>query len=469
LIICCLLLCCIGQINAQTSHDSKSLNSYSFDLYRLTKVKNENLFLSPLSTYYALLLAYEGSSGKTKQEFKKVLYLENSEVLENGLLQNIAGPRDSYSGFNAYNAIWLDNRLNVKRQYRKAVSDKYFSDLKQTNFKNVQSSVLAINGWVTEKTNRKVNKIVSAENLDKDTRLVISNAVYFKGEWLNKFKKRYTHPSTFYSNAESLYTTNFMQQKEIVQYFENDELQFIAKPYKSSNLSFCILLPKKLFGIRKFEEKLNNRFLNDIIDQSAYAKILLYIPKFKMEWGSDLADALKIAGLKSAFSSEADFSGITKAKPLNLGSVLHKTWLELDEEKTEAAAATAVITVVGAGKLDAFKVFNADHPFVFFILDNRTRTILFMGRYVIPLQGEKIVEDKEKLAGKVGYRKGEPFSRGDQSREILYIVDDKVVSEDEFKAIKPENIETINVFSESSEISKYSSKDFIGVVKVTLK
>jgi serpin B len=459
----------IGQLNAQTQGYSNSLNSYSFDLYRGTKVEKENLFLSPLSTYYALLVAYEGSKNKTKQEFEKVLYLKNSGSLGNDYLHDIASKSDSCSGLKVSNAIWLDKSLKAEEQYRKSVSDKYFSDFEQTDFKKIQSAISDINDWVSEKTNQKVNKIACAANINPDTKLLISNAVYFKGEWLDKFKKRDTHFATFFVSIEDQYKVDFMEKKEILQYFENEEYQFISKPYKSSDMSFCILLPKKLFGIKDIEKKMCNDFFDKILDSTYYAKTLLYIPKFKMELGYELANTLKNVGLKSAFSNEADFSGITKEEPVILGQVLHKTWIELDEEKTEAAAVTTAIGIVGAATLDAFKVFNADHPFVFFILDNSNRAILFMGRYVIPTQGEKIVEDKENLAIKVEYRKGDTFYRGNQDRKILYVVNNKIVSQTEFKAINPKEIETVNVFNETEEVRKYSSGDYIGLVKVSLK
>jgi len=468
LLIIYLLIVNIGQLHAQTNDYSNSLNAYSFDLYRESKVGNKNLFLSPLSTYYALLVAYEGSKNKTRQEFEKVLYLENSGSLKNDYLYNIATKSDSSSGLKVSNAIWLDKSLQVKSRYRKSVSEKYFADFKRTEFANTELAVSDINNWVSEKTNQKINKIVSAANLNPDTKLLISNAVYFKGEWLDKFEKRMTHSDVFFASTEDQYKVNFMENKEILHYFENEEYQFISKPYKSSDMSFCILLPKKLFGIEAIEKKMCNDFFDKILDSTYYAKAFLYIPKIELESSYELDDALKNVGLKSAFTKEADFSGITNEKPLMLGRVLHKTWIELDEEKTEAAAATSTI-LVGAGTIDAFKVFNADHPFVFFILDNSSRAILFMGRYAIPTQGEKILGDKESLISKVELRKDDPFYKGDQNRKILFVVDNKIVTQAEFKSINPKDIESVHVFNNTEEVRKYSSADYIGVVIVSLK
>jgi len=149
----------IDQLNAQTNEYNNSLNSYSFDLFRETKVEKENLFLSPLSSYYALLVAYEGSRNKTKQEFEKVLYLKNSVFLKNDYLHNMASKSDSCYGLKVSNAIWFDKSFKVEGQYSESVSDKYFSDFKQTEFTNVESAVSDINGWVSEKTNRRITKL----------------------------------------------------------------------------------------------------------------------------------------------------------------------------------------------------------------------------------------------------------------------------------------------------------------------
>ncbi len=460
----------IGQLNAQTNNNnSNSLNSYSFDLYRETKIEKKNLFLSPLSTYYALLMAYEGSKNKTKQEFEKVLYLKNSGSLKNDYLHNILRKSDSYSGLKVSNAIWLDKSLQTESRFRKSVTNKYFSDFKQTEFANTQLAVSDINQWVSEKTNQRINEIVSEANVNSNTKLLISNAVYFKGEWLNKFKKRRTHSDIFFASVEDQYKVDFMEKREILQYFENEEYQFISKPYKNSDLSFCIILPKKLFGIEEIEKKMNNDFLMKIMDNSYDTKTSLFIPKIKLEASYELSNVLKNTGLKSAFTNEADFSGIIKGTPLMLGQILHKTWIELDEEKTEAAAATATTIMIGAATLDAFKVFKADHPFVFFVIDNNTNAIIFIGRYVEPVNSEKFVEDEESLTFNLENRKQEHFSIGYESKETLYVVDKKIISQAEFDIINPEYIESINVIKNKEEIRKYSLGDYDGALIITLK
>jgi serpin B len=455
----------IDQLNAQTNEYNNSLNSYSFDLFRETKVEKENLFLSPLSSYYALLVAYEGSRNKTKQEFEKVLYLKNSVFLKNDYLHNMASKSDSCYGLKVSNAIWFDKSFKVEGQYSESVSDKYFSDFKQTEFTNVESAVSDINGWVSEKTNRRINEIVSSENINSDTKMLISNAVYFKGEWFNKFEKQKTISAPFFTSVENQYKVDFMKMTESLQYFENDEYQFISKPYKNSDLSFCIILPKNLFGIEEIEQKMNNDFLKEILDSTYSTKTSISIPKLKLQSSYELSDALKNAGLKTAFTSEAEFAGITKEVPLKLDQVLHKTWIELDEEKTEAAAATATVTKIYG--LPSYKIFKADHPFVFFILDNRSRSIIFMGRYIKPTYAETI--EKESLNNNLENRKNEKFAIGNTRDKILFVINKKIISQAEFEALDPEDIESMDILKGKEDIDKYSSENYDGVVVITLK
>ena len=387
--ILCLMIVQIGLVSAQTN-TSNSLNQYSFDLYSQMKVEKKNLFISPLSTYYALLMAYEGSKDETKSEFEKALYLGSSNSMKNDFLHDLVGKSDS--SFDVSNAIWVDKSLQVNAGYTKNVTNKYLSDFRQTEFANTQTAVNDINQWIAEKTRHRINKIVDNSSVDSTTQILITNAVYFKGMWLNKFEKYKTGSELFSASSENQSLIAFMNITEQLQYFENDEYQFISKPYKSSDMSFCIILPKKQFGIENIEKKMNADFFDNILNNTSLTKTWIIIPKFKLEFSYQLSGALENLGLKSAFSDKANFSGMAKNNNLVLGQVIHKTSIEMDEEKTVAAAATAIdIRIRG---ISSNKIFKADHPFVFFIIDNQTRAIIFMGRFADPIDGVKC-EDNE--------------------------------------------------------------------------
>lgn len=465
----CLIAGSTGGLNAQSKDKDSALNRYSFDLYHAAKIENENLFLSPLSTYYALGAVYEGAAGKTKKEFEHVLYLKNT------YLNNLASGSDSYSGLIVSNAIWHDKSFTVKPEFQKAVTSNYFSDFKQTDFAATQQAVSEINEWVSDKTNHKINKIVNRANVPSDTKLLIANAVYFNGEWKEKFEKKHTVEAPFFTSAENQCAVDFMKRRERLRYFENDALQFVSKPYKDSDLSFCIILPKKLFGIQEIEKKLDNDLFTEILNKASTKWVSLAIPKIQLDGNYELSGALKDAGLRTAFSSAADFSGISNEKPLQLGQVLHKTWIKLDEEKTEAAAASAATIKIGAGTTAPLKIFTADHPFVFFILDNRTDAIVFIGRYVMPVGVVKLIDDKEALDYNFRNRQKQEYSIGDRQRETLYVVNNKILSEDEFETIiNPEDIESISVVKNQDKIRKYAKgkykkKNYDGAIIVKLK
>uniref|UniRef100_UPI003217957D serpin family protein n=1 Tax=uncultured Draconibacterium sp. TaxID=1573823 RepID=UPI003217957D len=455
----------IEQLYAQDNNYCNSLNSYSFDLYREIKVEQENLFLSPLSTYYALLVAYEGARSKTKQEFEKVLHLKNPDSFEFEFLASIANKPDNNSGLQIANSTWLDKTLNLEEQYKKSLSNKYFSDFRQTEFANTELAVSDINRWVSEKTNHRITELLNNTDINASTKFVISNAVYFKEEWLNKFDKQKTFSAPFFTSSENQYKVDFMNKVEKLSYFENDEYQFISKPYKNSDLSFCIILPKKLFGIQEIEEKMNTDFLKEILDNAHSTKTSLSIPKLKFESCYEMSDVLQTAGLKNAFTSEADFSGITKDAPLQLSRVVHKACIELDEEKTEAAATTAAVMRITG--LPSYKIFKADHPFVFFVIHNRSRALLFMGRYIKPANAENI--EQASLTSNLEKRKKEKFAIGNAGKGILFLIDNKIISQSEFQTINPEAIESMEILKDNEDIEKYSSKDYDGVVVITLK
>jgi len=455
-----------GQSNGQTNYYSKALNQYSFDLYDKTKVENENILLSPISTYYALLMIYKGSKKETEKEFKKVLYLRKSNSQQSNYLQNLISKSDSLAPLIISNSIWIDKKFKIKKRYLKVVTDKYLTELNHTDFSKTESAVYDINKWVSDNTKGKIKKIVNTDNLNSNTKLLISNAVYFKSEWQNKFKKGKTTPAIFYTDTKNQFKLDFMNTTENLKYYENDDYQFISKPYKDSDFSFCIILPKKLFGIGKIEKKINNKTLNNILENTSSTKISLSIPKFEMESSYDLSDALEHDGLKSAFKENADFSEISGKSSLKLSKVLHKTWIQFDEEGTEAAAATATVGMV-TGLRPTNLFFKADHPFIFFVTDNKSGAIILMGRYVIPTDGEQI--EKEKLSENMINRKTEIFKTKNLQKKVLFLLDKKIISQSEFKTIDPKKIESINVYKDKKEVAKYSTGNYDGVVVITLK
>jgi serpin B len=375
-----------AQHSDQHSELTVSLNNFSFDIYRQIKSDKENLFFSPLSIDLALLMAYEGAMSETKSEFEKVLYLDKNIKYNDvsDFISDIKKWNDSSNYTNISNAIWIQNKFKIEKDYQNTIKNKYSSDIFTIDFSNSDKSALKINNWVSEKTNNLIKEIISPNDIDNLTRLVITNAIYFLGKWEEKFDKDLTKQDNFYSINTSIAKVDFMNKTEFLGYYENKDFQFITKPYIGNDKSFCVILPSSRFGITNVDTKLGKSFIDTIFQSIKFVEVNLSLPKFKLETSFSLNEPLKKLGLLIAFSPKADFAGITTEKQLMISNIKHKAYIEVNEEKTEAAAANLVVMrPVSAGELKpAPKIFKADHPFIFMILDNKTKRILFMGRYV---------------------------------------------------------------------------------------
>ncbi len=375
--------------NAQFDKLTNSLNTYSFDLYGELKSDNENLFISPFSTYFALLTAYEGSERQTKQGIEKVLYIDNYKNLSNftEFSENLTTWRDSSNHLNISNAIWLQKGFSIKADYRAKIIQKYSSDLKTVDFKQKIIATNEINDWVRDKTNGLIKNIVNPNDINNHTRLVISNAIYFNGKWDNEFNKKLTKRDVFHSIDKSKSEIDFMNKTAYLSYYENDDFQFVSKPYKGNDKSFCIVLPKNRYGLADVEKIIGSSTLTNILSNTKYLEVKLSIPKFKLETNYSLSESLSNLGLKNAFTPEADFSRMTTEAQLMIDKINHKAYIEIDEEKTEATAAETVFmapTSAVSGLKSKPKTFKADHPFSFLIIDNKTAGVIFIGRYVRP-------------------------------------------------------------------------------------
>lgn len=459
---------CYGHVTAQNKINSSSLNKYSFDLYKQSKVENENLLLSPLSTYYALLMAYEGARNTTKKEFENVLYIENSENIANKLLNTQKQQSDSLYGLKVVNALWSDIGFHVDGTYRSSVFHKYGSEVHQIEFKNIDLAVSKINRWVAINTNNRIQNIVNQLDLNGETKLVISNAVYFKGEWLKAFKKSATHKNVFFTDSINQYHTDFMNKTEKLMYFENEAFQFVAKPYKQSNLSFGMILPKDFFGLEAIENQLNDKLFNELLDKVDTTNVWISIPKIKLDSKLKLKPVLKKLGLETMFNQKADFSRINENDSLHFSQVIHQTHLKLNEEYTEVAAATVGVTsIMGIPKR---KDVVADHPFMFFIFDQHTRNILFIGRFTKPQNGERFEEDKfstdllKRIVNEIKPNKRTSFS---YTQPLTVIADGKDLIAVDLNDIDFKDVEDMK--SHKVDAILLASKGYEGLIVITLK
>lgn len=251
--------------------------------------------------------------------------------------------------------------------------------------KETEAARMAINGWVEERTQNKIRDLLKPRHLNPDTRLVLVNALYFKGDWKRPFNKSFTNDLPFFVSSDRSVTASLMNQTEEFMYADLATLQILELPYAGDELSMLVFLPKKKSGIEHLEKRLTVKNLKKWRRRLQKQKVRVLLPKFKTGASSELRAPLVAMGMTDAFSVEkANFSGIVgKSDKLWIEDVLHNAFVEVSEEGTEAAAATVVLGA-SYGRPPRRPVFLADHPFVFFIQDNRTKTILFMGRIADP-------------------------------------------------------------------------------------
>jgi serpin B len=270
--------------------------------------------------------------------------------------------------------------------YYKPILDEYcvFDHIGEESavyeFAESEKARQTINSWVEKKTNEKIKDLIPPRILDALTRLVLTNAVYFKGEWKEQFKKNGTKKSIFHNAAGNDVSTDMMYNKARYGYFENDKYQFLEMSYKGNEVSMYVLLPKETQGLTKVTTNLSIETINSSIKNLKRQKVKVYFPKFKLNLSYRLERLMKSLGMNDAFSKRADFSKMTGNKELYISAIIHKTFIEVDEKGTEAAAATAVVMRMKSAPPVDSPEFKADHPFFYFIRENSTGTILFTGR-----------------------------------------------------------------------------------------
>jgi serpin B len=388
----------ITSVNESPKTDVKVLvagnSEFAWQLYaKLKEGRKEdgNLFFSPYSISTALAMTWAGARGQTEKQMAQVLHFslpQNQLHRAFGSLEQQFNEGDKNGGYelNVANALWGQKGEPFRKEFIDLVGKNYGAGLRELDFVGAEQAEKArkiINAWVEKKTKEKIKGLIGRTVLDSAT-LVLTNAIYFKGDWAIEFDKKETRDAPFKAAADKEVTVAMMHLKDKFKYAKSADLQIIELPYKNEDLSMTVLLPKKVDGLEELEKSLTLKNVNQRLGELRKQKVVVYLPKFKMTTGPlELSGILKSMGMKGAFSlPPADFSGMTGRKDLFISNVLHKAFVAVDEKGTEAAAATAVGMTVTAVRPAV--VFRADHPFIFLIKDNRSGNILFIGRVVNP-------------------------------------------------------------------------------------
>jgi serpin B len=384
---------------------------FTLKLYDQLNDEKGNLFLSPYSISTALAMTYAGARGETETEMAKALQFPSFPDKEGGPL----GRERIHAGFSDLklglreaqkkgdvqlsiaNALWPQKSYAFRPEYLNLIERDYDSVGKPLDYSNGEKARGIINRWVEQETNDKIKDLIPSGVLDALTRMVLTNAIYFKGDWQAQFKEKSTREMPFKVGPTKTVKVPMMYQKGNFGYYQDADVQVLEMPYKGDKVSMFVLLPnqgggqpfrrpanpapkKKTLG--DIEKMLSPAKLSEWLGKVRRTKVDTWFPKFKMISQFSLSDKLQALGMKKAFG-DADFSGMDGSKRLYLSAVLHKAFVEVNEEGTEAAAATAVVFRTRSARPMGPR-FRADHPFLFLIRDKATGSVLFLGRYAEP-------------------------------------------------------------------------------------
>lgn len=375
---------------SDTKTSAEGNTSFALNLYGKVKEAEGNLFFSPYSISTALAMTYAGARGNTEKQMAEVLHFTLGQKQLHpafALLEAQLNAVQERGGIelSVANALWSQKDYVFLSEFLDLTKKHYGAGLNLVDFKTACEAVRKkINAWVEEKTKNKIKDLIKPGILNPLTRLVLTNAIYFKGNWESQFKKTQTKEAPFWLAPGKSIKVPMMTQKQEFHYMENSNLQMLALPYVGNDLSMIVLLPKEVGGLAQIETALNVGNLITWTRLLRKGETLVFLPKFKMTSQFSLGKTLASMGMFDAFTGKADFSGMTGKKDLYISSVIHKAFVDVNEEGTEAAAATAV-TMKRLSMPAPPPVFRADHPFIFLIRHNPSESILFLGRVVNPM------------------------------------------------------------------------------------
>jgi serpin B len=364
-------------------------NAFAFDLYSVVSSREGNLFVSPYSISSALAMTYAGARGNTAAQMADVLHYDlapdrlHQSFSELNKVFNAGGAGYRLS---VANALWSQVGLRFLPEYISVAEKHYDAGLREVDFVfHTEEARSIINRWVEARTENKIVDLIGPGVLDPLTRLVLTNAIYFKGQWEQPFRPEQTEEAPFYLSSGKQAIVPFMHQIGTFKYAETGSAQVLELPYSGNELAMTVLLPKPDSSLAELEAAIRTDGIQAILEGLTPIKVDVKLPRFKFEAELSLNEYLQHLGMTDAFDDNmADFSGISDTF-LYITHVLHKAFIEVNEEGTEAAAATAVVVGTKSIRLDLPKVFMADRPFVFLIRDLRTGSILFLGRMADPL------------------------------------------------------------------------------------
>jgi len=366
--------------------------AFALDLYSRISSRSGNLFFSPFSISTALAMTYGGAQGATAEEMAAALRFpfgqDRLHPAFANLLRQIKGKSRDVE-LSLANGLWAQRGYEFHESFRDLVKTHYGAELRELDFAAAAKACRIINEWVETETHGKIRDLIGSGMLNQLTRLVLANAIYFKGDWESPFQKERTKDAPFTVTPKQKVTVPMMCRQELFGYMETKSFQALRLPYAGWDLSMLIFLPRKVDGLPSFEESFTPREVENWLDMLSLQEVRVFLPRFRVTSAFTLNQVLAEMGVRLPFdASAADFSGMTASKPLFISLVVHQAYVDVDEKGTEAAAVTALTAPRCARspwpRRVSIPVFRADHPFLFLIVDHRSGSILFLGRVTNP-------------------------------------------------------------------------------------
>jgi serpin B len=364
-------------------------NEFALDLYQQIAAEKGNLFFSPYSISNALAMTYSGARGNTAAEMKRTLHFTLADDRLPSVFGKLIGQLDAGGEKRSFqlsvaNRLWGQKDYGFQPEFLKISKDFYRAGLEELDFRATEEARKTINAWVEKQTQNKIKDLIPAGVLKDDTRLVLTNAIYFKAPWLTPFNPKETKPAPFLAEGGKMIQTAMMHAKhQRLSFAALDSFDMLEMPYEGYGQSMILLLPKKNDGLGALEKQLNAAALTKWKQKLSTHMVDVTMPKFKVTAEITLNGVLMKMGMNDAFKdSKADFSGMATREKLYISAALHKAFVDVNEAGTEAAASTALVMSPTSAPPPA--TFRADHPFIYLIRDNATGSILFAGRLADP-------------------------------------------------------------------------------------
>ncbi|WP_152051297.1 serpin family protein [Tautonia marina] len=366
-------------------------SQFALDLYGQLAQEPGNLFFSPYSISSALAMTLGGAAGETAEQMADVLHLTlpSDELhpafgaLNTRLLET---KDDTGYQLDVANRLWGQQGYGFVPGYLALTRDAYDAELQTVDFARATEEARdEINSWVEDQTKGKIQNLIPPGVLDSLTRLVLTNAIHFKGDWAAPFLDQATRDAPFFLPGEDEVMVPLMNRRGSYRYGEGEDLKILELPYGKGDLSMVVLLPDTRDGLGALEAKLNAEQLDHWIAGLRRQEVAVALPRFSLSSQFTLNQALSKLGMSLPFQpGQADFSGMDGSRELYITAAIHKAFVDVNEEGTEAAAATGIVVGVRSALPSEPKVFRADHPFLFLIRDTHTGSILFLGRLTNP-------------------------------------------------------------------------------------